>query len=99
MIKSLLNGTDHCCVLNIQPTAVLQMHLLICLCIQPRLFRTEIRVKFSVNFDCVTHFVLAMYSSNVRKQSRGLCLEVMMVGNKECIGYSLLLHAFPFSFS
>lgn len=29
MIKSLLNGTDHYCVFNIQPTAVLQMHPLV----------------------------------------------------------------------
>lgn len=64
MIKSPLNGTDHYCVFNVQPTAVLQMHLLVLPCIQPCLFRAEIRVKipFSVNldFDCVTHFFLAV---------------------------------------
>lgn len=60
MIKSLLNGTDHYCVFNIQPTAVLQMHLLVFLRIQPCLFETEIGVKIlsciNLDFDRVTHF-------------------------------------------
>lgn len=89
MIKSLLNGTDHYCVFNIQPTAVLQMHLLVFLRIQPCLFETEIGVKIlsciNLDFDRVTHFFLAVYvfRSNVRggKNVPAVCLEVRIAMN------------------
>lgn len=74
MIKSLLNGTDHYCVLNIQLTAILQMHLPVFLSILP--FGTEIGVKirFSVNldFDCVTFF-LAVYVDQMWGKGSACC--------------------------